>query len=343
MPLRYTVHRGATINRESSAMNTVRPVRATRAASRLTRTVFGLLVWFVASIPANSTPAAPAADAEPATRFQRTVQYVQEAAPELRSDFAATALTSMANAYLQEAQLAREQAQRAGKYSHLWAWSANVDRYADQISLLLEDIELGLPVDLSLAGGKSLAITVADRTIIVSHPRLNDQSAFEQGILTAFCASNDCDQFAPDNGANEPIPVAAARIRPNWTFTAQGSLCAYRGITVQFDNARSMADSRRICEQLLQEIMALAEELAWQQRYAVTIEWERLVVHPIQHSTEQSVQINTLGDTVLVAIPMLYRSAGLLQQLIPWMRAQVNGQQGVNIELRADKYGWQTP
>jgi hypothetical protein len=267
---------------------------------------------------------------------------VQEAAPELRSNFAAIALSSMASAYVKEAQLAREQARRSGK-SNLWTWSANVDHYAGEISMLLEDVELGLPVQLSLAGGKSLAVTVADRTIIVSHPRLNEQSAFEQGILKDFCASNSCEQFAPDNGANEPIPVSAVRIRPNWTFTAQGSLCAYRGITVQFDNAQNMANARLICEQLLKEIMALTEELAWQQRYAVSIEWERLAVQPIPHSPEHSVQINTLGDTVLVTIPMLYSSADLLKQLIPWMRAKVSGQEGVNVDLHANQYGWQKP
>lgn len=304
--------------------------------------ILGLLVWCIALLPVSPAQAGPAANAEPTTRFQRTVQYLQEAAPELRSDFAATALSSMASAYVKEAQLAREQARSAGK-PNLWAWSANVDRYAGQISLLLEDVELGLPVQLSLAGGKSLAVTVADRTIIVSHPRLNEQSAFEQGILTDFCASNSCEQFAPDNGANEPIPVSAARIRPNWTFTAQGSLCAYRGITVQFDNAQNMANARLICEQLLQEIMALTEELAWQQRYAVSIEWERVEVHPIPHSPEHSVQINTQGDTVLVTIPMLYSSTDLLKQLIPWMRAQVSGQEGVNVDLHANQYRWQKP
>ncbi len=306
------------------------------------QTVLGLLVWCIASAPVHSAQAASAVNAEPATRFQRTVQYLQEATPALRSDFAVTALSSMASAYEKEAQLAREQARRAGK-PNLWAWSANVDRYAGQISLLLEDVELGLPVRLSLAGGASLAITVADRTLIVSHPRLNEQSAFEQGILQAFCTSNGCDQFSADSGANEPIPVSAARIRPNWTFTAQGSLCAYRGITVRFDNAQNMANSRLICEQLLQEIMALTEELAWQQRYSVTIEWEQFVVQPIPDSTEHSVQINTLGDTVLVTIPMLYRSADLLKQLLPWIRAQVNGQQDVSVELHADQYGWQKP
>jgi hypothetical protein len=282
-------------------------------------------------------------DPEPASRFQRTVHYLQEAAPEQRSSFAAIALSSMSSAYEREAQLAREQAREAGRYSHLWAWSANVDRYADQISVLLEDVELGLPVSLSLAGEKSLAVTVADRTIIVSPPRLTEQSAFEQGILKEFCASNSCDQFSPESVANDSIPLSTARIRPNWTFSAQGSLCAFRGITVQFDNAKNMANSRLICEQLLQEIMALTEELAWQQRYAVAIEWERLEVHPVPHSPEHSVQINTLGDTVLVTIPMLYRSADLLEQILPWMRAQVDGQEGVNIDLHADQYGWQKP
>lgn len=277
------------------------------------------------------------------TRFQRTVQYLQEAAPELRSDFAATALSSMASAYMKEAQLAREQARKGGKHSHLWAWSANVDHSASQMSLLREDIELGLPVRLALAAGNSLAITVADSTIILSHPRLNEQGALEQSILVEFCARNDCDHVSPENGTNEPISVARARIRPNWAFTEQGSLCTHRGITLRFDSAQNIANARIICEQLLQEIMALTEELAWQQQYAVAIEWERLEVHPIPDSPEHRVQINALGDTVLVTVPMLYRSADLLKQLLPWMREQVNGQQGVKVELRADQYGWQKP
>lgn len=342
---RYTVHEGTTIIRQVTAMNADRPERAhgRKSADGLAPSISGLLAGCISLCLAHPLQAVQPAAPEPTTRFQRTVQHLQEAAPELRSEFAAIALSSMASAYAKEAQLAREQARKAGKSSHLWAWSVKVDRYADQMSLLLEDVELGLPVRLTLAGEKSLTVVVADRTIILSHPRLNEQSAFEQDILRVFCTSNSCGDVSPEEGLNAPIPVSSAQIRPDWTFNAQQSLCTYRGITVRFNSTQNMANARLICEQLLQEILVLTEELAWQQRHAVTIEWDRLALQPTPHSPEHRVQINTLGDTVLVTIPMLYRSSALLAQILPWIRQTVDGQQGISVVLDADRFGWQKP
>ena len=67
-----------------------------------------------------------------------------------------------------------------------------VDYYARQLPLLLSDIELGLPVQLIIGAQQELAITVADRTVIVSPPRLNQQSAFEQAILSDYCTTHSC-------------------------------------------------------------------------------------------------------------------------------------------------------
>jgi hypothetical protein len=324
-------------------MNTVSPVHGARQTSLASLRLSRLLVALVAAYLACLVQAATVADAAQVTRFQRTVQYLQDASPTLRSDFAATALSSLASAYRAEAALARQEARKAGSHGHLWAWSVKVEHYASQVPLLLDDIELGLPVRLTLAGEKSLAITVADRTIILSHPRLNEQDVFEQGILNDFCASHRCEQFSPDTGGVEPIAAATAHIRPDWSFTAQESLCAYQGIRLRFNSVRNMANSRLICEQLLQEVMALTDELAWQQRHAVTIAWDQLEVQATPHRPEHRVRLNTLGDTVQVTIPMLYRSSELFRQVLPWMRQRVNGQPEVRVDLDAGHYGWQKP
>jgi hypothetical protein len=55
------------------------------------------------------------------------------------------------------------------------------------------------------------------------------------------------------------------------------------------------------------------------------------------------VQINALGDSVLVTVPMLYGSPELLHDVLPWIRQRVSNQQEAGISLDAERYGWQNP
>jgi hypothetical protein len=196
---------------------------------------------------------------------------------------------------------------------------------------------------LTLSGEQSLAITVADRTVIVSSPRLTQQSAFEQEILLDFCTQHSCEQSSPASAAQQSLPAPTVHVRPDWTFSAQGSVCAYQGIEVRFDSQKNLANSRHICEQFLREVMTLTDELAWQQRHGVAIEWEDLDIQATPHRPEHMVGLNAIGDAVLVSIPLLYRSPGLLQDVLPWIRARLSNQQEVSMELNADHYGWQKP
>ncbi len=131
-----------------------------------------LLVWMTTACILSGAQISVAQETNGQTRFQRMVQYLQDAPAELRGDFAAIALTNLADAYMAEAQLAREEARATGHDANLGGWSAMVDYYARQMPLLLADIELGLPVHLTFGGEQSLLITVADRTVILSPPRL---------------------------------------------------------------------------------------------------------------------------------------------------------------------------
>jgi virulence-associated protein VagC len=277
------------------------------------------------------------------TRFQRTVQYLQGAPPELRGGFAAIALTNLADAYKAEAQLAREEASSTGRSASLRGWSAMVDYFARQVPALLADIELGLPVRLTLGGDQSLVITVADRTVILSPPRLTQQSAFEQEILVDFCSQYSCEEFSPGSAAPESLLAPTAQVRPQWTFSARGSVCAYQGINVRFEDQKNLANSRPICAQFLREVINLTDELAWQQRHGVVIEWEELDIQTTPHKPEHRVALNAIGDSVLVVVPLLYRNPDLLQLVLPWIRERLNSQQELSIEIDADRYGWQKP
>jgi hypothetical protein len=317
------------------------------ARSKRTRLIAAWMSWLLLGATTTcllcATQQSAAQEPESQTRFQRTVQYLQTAAPELRGEFAAIALTNLTEAYIAEAQLARAEARTTGHNANLSGWSAMVDYYARQLPALLADIEMGLPVRLMIGGQQELAITVADRTVIVSPPRLNQQSAFEQSILLDFCTAHGCEQFSPGNASPEAIPVATVAVRPDWTFSVQGPVCSYAGIHVRFDNDKNLANSRRICEQFLREITTLTDELAWQQRHGVAIEWDDLDIQATPHRPEHMIALNSIGDSLLVTVPLLYRSPGLLQDVLPWIRRRLNNQQNISIELHADLYGWQKP
>tara|TARA_R110002073_G_scaffold34686_1_gene102460 strand:- start:1066 stop:1380 length:315 start_codon:yes stop_codon:yes gene_type:complete len=104
-----------------------------------------------------------------------------------------------------------------------------------------------------------------------------------------------------------------------------------------------MANARLICEQFMQEVITLADELAWQQRHAVPIEWGQLLIQPTPHRPEHMLQVNDLGDTVMVTVPMLYQNPGLLRRVLPWIRQRVAGEAQANLSLDASEYGWQKP
>jgi hypothetical protein len=299
--------------------------------------------WATTVIYVTIAPESNAQDAGGQTRFHRTIQYLQDASPELRAAFAASALTNLQEAYVAEAKLAREEADSEGRAANLGGWSATVDYFARQVPLLLDDIELGLPVRLALGGEQSLTVTVADRTIIVSHPRLSQQGAFEEAILVEFCAQQSCEQFLPENADREPLHVATKQVRPDWSFTAQESVCSYGGIKVRFQNRENLSNSRLICEQFLGEVIALTDQLALQQRHGVPIEWDDLSIQSTAHRPEHMIQLNAIGDTVLAVVPVLSRNPDLLRHVIPWMRQQLDDQTEFGIELDANDYGWQAP
>lgn len=303
-------------------------------------TVF-LLLWIAIASPAAVAQVVVAENVAPQSRFQRTVGYLQSASPALRVDFASIALAKIAVAYATEAQLAREEARSQGENAMSKAWSVAVDRYARQMPVLIEDIELGLPVDLILGRDKFLAISVADRTLILTHPRPSQQSAFEQEILAAFCARYSCESFMSEGSGSRPISVSRRHVKPEWNFTQQRWSCSYRGISVQFGKEGSLSNARLICQQFIQEIVVLADEIAWQERHAVPIQWEELVVETTPHRPEHMVRLNEIGDSVLIAIPLLYGNPELLEKITPWIRGRLADQEQVNIKLNADSLGWQ--
>lgn len=277
------------------------------------------------------------------SRFERTVALLKDGSTEQSLAFATIALARLADAYAGEARLAREQARGSDGSASLRSWSVAVDGYSRQMALLLDDIELGYPVRLVQGGGSSPAVAVGDRVVILGHPRPSQQDAFEQEILREFCAGFRCDFAVLEQGAPDPIPVYTGHVRPAWSFTQDGPSCSYGGITVYFTSERNLANSRTICEQLMREAELLADEMAWQYRHAVSIDWQGLSIEATAGGPEHMVRLNGSGDVLLVSVPLLFSTPGLLPAIVPWVQQRLDGGKDVDIELDADSFGWQDP
>ena len=100
---------------------------------------------------------------------------------------------------------------------------------------------------------------------------------------------------------------------------------------------------RALCQQLFTELNNLALELRWQMRQGVTLEWSAMVSTSLPQRTDHALLLNSAGDTLLIALPLLHGTPGLLYVLLPWLAAEVGSGPPADITLDAVKLGWTTP
>ena len=302
----------------------------------------GLLLQVLTVYEARAETAVPEV-APPESRFVRTATALADATDSERSDFASIALAELAVSYQAEADLARHQSLEGKPDRKLGSWSAAVYGFVDQLVLVQEDIELGFPVELRQLYAQVIGVVTGGRTVILSHPREDQQAAYEQRVLADFCARHDCQRLTSmvDGEEPEPIPVTAEGPNPAWDFRESGPACSHRGISLQFATTANLGNRRAICRQLMQEAETLAAELAWQRRHGVVIDWPRLSMQATPLRPEHIVTLNQAGDSILVAAPLFYRTPDLLRQLTPWLRQRYDGDhQAAVVELQAADLGW---
>ncbi|MEJ2530844.1 MAG: hypothetical protein P8Y92_03490 [Halioglobus sp.] len=296
----------------------------------------GVAAWCVAALAEGG---AVEAGRPELSRFDRTVLSLQTAPPEAQADFVRAALGGLAEIYIAEADLARQEAGRGNGERKLLGWSRAVDRYAGQLLVLLEEVDLGLPVALSVNREGAAAVAVGGRPVMLNHPRPGQQGAFEQRVLEEFCARHDCETLSGAAEDSAPIPVTAATVAPLWAFSERGPICSLEGLSVHFDSAADLPRKRGTCEQLLHEALTLAAEIAWQRRHGVEVAWEQLAIRPTPQRPEHLVQLNRAGDVVLLSAPLINAVPAILGEIRPWLRARSEGV-SAQLELEGADFGW---
>ncbi len=304
------------------------------------------VLWVAALALLVLLPPQPAT-ADDLSRFQRLVVSLVQAEPSSRSRFARVALLEMAEIHLAEAGLARNQSAQDPQPDRLLGWSRSVEAYARQLLGLHDQVERGAEVVLLPALLAETGIVVGEHSTIISHPRRDQQQALEQAILQAFCAREDCVQLlvAEAELAPQPIPESPSHRPPSWSFTRSGPVCEQRGLQVQFPAAEgrgagNLAAYRSLCQQLFAELQSLVAELRRQQRQGVVPDWSALTISATPHRPEHSIRLNDAGDSLLLAVPLLFGTPGLLPRVLPWLRSLAESAEAPALALSAGELGW---
>ncbi|MEM6580972.1 MAG: hypothetical protein AAF699_06855 [Pseudomonadota bacterium] len=299
--------------------------------------------YLYAEAPAKATSVN--VDAQNAdSRFTRTVRYLATGTDEERAIFGSVALTELIALYAAEADLARaEAAQSEGeKQRKLLGWSHAVDQYTTQLLLVLADVEVGFPVEIRIDKRGLATTTVADRPVMLAHPRHEQQLAYEQTVLADFCRQRLCERITvATDPAAVPIPVSDMKVNTLWTFSESGPICSHGGISVSFSSTQNLPILRGLCEALMQELSALVNGLRWQQRHGVEIKWDAITLSEVPGGRQHLIKLNEHGDSALVELPILYDSGALLNDLQAWIMSRTAGLEAVAVQLKAAKYGWE--
>ena len=298
---------------------------------------YRLLVFFLLASSAAAQEELGSAPSQ--SRYQRIVVALETADDDWRATYAEAALSFLAEIYLAEADLARAQATADDTDLKLLGWSRAVEQYADQLLLIQEDIALGFPAEVHAEALGPPRLVVAGRSVILNHPRQDQQLAYEQTLLTEFCRQRDCDTLLPAVALATPIPMSAPTVTPDWRFTASGPICSGSGVSIQFSVSAELSRIKPLCHQLLQELSALRNDLRWQQRHGVVIDWDAIATAATTQRPEHIVRLNSVGDTTLMSLPLLHSSPELLAAIIPWLTTLPPGE---SLELVAEDYGWQS-
>jgi hypothetical protein len=283
--------------------------------------------------------------AEPAlseTLFNRTVAAVKKSSQKDRVDFATVALRELVETYMAEADLARKEGSENNENRKLVGWADSVDRFAGQMLIVLKDADTGFPIDLSKTASGAVGLTVADRMIVLAHPRADQQRAYERRVLAEFCSGKNCTELTQSNDERDPPSFSNVSVSPLWSFTTVGPVCISNedGIEIQFPANQNMSLIRSACLQLLSEISSLRYEISWHIRRGVTIHWENLVLLTTPEKPEHLVVLNDTGDSALLVLPLLYANPAVLENFGKWLSSKPNNRQSTKLLIEAKSIVW---
>jgi hypothetical protein len=238
------------------------------------------------------------------------------------------AITEMVADYNEEALRARREARgRAGSHD-LARWSFAVDAYAGELSAIADSVSAETPVGVAIGADNSISLDIDGKPVLVSSPRVREQSAFEERVLNRFCERHPCEELIAEYRPPRPTASTNPEAETVWSFSQQaGPTCSTSdGLEFQFRTMQDIGPKRAACTNIVKELNALAATLAWHIANGERIDWNRLGIHASPDATEQQVELAAGGSTLRLPLPALAATPRLFELVLPWLAAKAGGQ-----------------
>jgi hypothetical protein len=259
--------------------------------------------------------------------------------PAAQGEFAIVALSEMALSLAAETDLARQQMQSSPQPGPLMRWVVAVERYIDELLRLSDVIDAGATTTIARGPDGLLSLRVGGQSVMLSAPRNELQSSFEQRIVAQFCLDYACHKSA--GNAHGPAMVSVGT-PPRWSFGdgVEPSCHTDDGLALQFETMSSLGQKRQFCVALISELRAIARGIAREKARGVQIGWQHLAIYRIPGLDTYQLDLNRTGDSLQLAIPLSGAIPGLLAQVRPWLRARSENRQYTLVLQQAE--GWYT-
>ncbi|MGE0387939.1 MAG: hypothetical protein AB7Q97_24705 [Gammaproteobacteria bacterium] len=286
----------------------------------------------------------------PASRLATLARHVAAAEPADRASFAVVALEELAQSYEEEAQAAHPDGERDAKAeAALLRWRAGTGAYARELRTLVAGIDDGADVAIFVDPSSAIRLSIGERQVILSSPRLLDPEPFEDRIRERFCELADCQAIADNDagmnagtgpragspaagmgdesagpytdGAADPPGVGAV-----WSFGDRHGpvLQTSAGIQFEFRSNDDLLRKRHLCLTLVAELQTLAQNLHYHRARGIVIDWKVLRLVPDPPSGRQRVLLNGLGQSLVLDLPLLQQAHQALEMVKPWLAARAD-------------------
>jgi hypothetical protein len=283
----------------------------------------------VARQPAPENLLTPAA-----SQINRLAAALVDATESMRADFAVAAIWEMVVDYNEEANRARREVRGRAKDRELGRWAVAVDTYAAKLTEIANSVTSETPVTISIGADKSISLEIDGTPVLVSSPRVREQSAFEQRVLDRFCTLHPCDDLIAEYRPAQTT-VTTTDTETYWSFSQQaGPTCSTGdGLEFQFQDMTNIGEKRKACGSIVKELNALAAALAWNLSNGNRIDWNRLAIHALPGEEEHQVELAAGGGTIRLPLPALAETSRLFELVRPWLAAKVGGQPGYRLVI----------
>lgn len=280
----------------------------------------------------------------------RLARGLAEAPPEVRAQFARTALEEMAAAYDAEAQRVWHGKRVSHRDRDARRWAAHTEAYAERLAALADAVTPATDVEIRRTAAHEVELVLPATSIIVSGPRIAEPGHLAERILARFCALQDCAALAPeptrmasgaagqttpagqseatgDGNTADGTPAPPPRVAAVWTFSDRRgpTFTTADGLEFLFPDLRDLVRRREACAQVAAELRTLAEQLAQARARGVAIDWDALEVRALPGANDDYVRLNRDGEYLRLPLPALARAPTLLGLARHWLEAAATG------------------